>query len=63
MLVMLGLLVSGLTAFPLIYEINFLVTHWLGIPPDANPNDYGSLLAWLTTVRNGLTETNAQYPW
>lgn len=62
-LVMLGLVVSGLTAFPLIYEINLLVTDWLGIPPDANPYDYGALLAWLTTVRNGLTETNAQYPW
>lgn len=60
---MLGLLVSGLTAFPLVYEIDLLVTNWLGIPPGAKPDDYGPLLAWLTTVRNGLTQTNAQYPW
>ena len=63
LLVILGLLVSGLTAFPLIYEIQFLVTHCLGIPADADPTDYGPLLAWLTTVRNGLVDSNSQYPW
>ena len=62
-LVIIGLLVSGITAFPVLYEMNLLVTDWLNVPPDAGPEGYGPLVGWLVTVRNGLEDTYAKYPW
>ena len=57
-----GLLLSGITAFPLLHEMR-LLTHVLGINPAANPESYGGLSAWLLKVRLGLEATYAQYPW
>ncbi|MBN9420349.1 MAG: hypothetical protein J0I12_33180 [Candidatus Eremiobacteraeota bacterium] len=49
-IVIAGLLVSGLTAFPIERELNWIVAH---IP--ANP--------WLLQVQEGITMMYAHYPW
>lgn len=51
-LVMAALVVSGLTAFPLQAELNWLA-------PMAPP---GPLADWLLLVSEGLTQTNARFP-
>jgi len=56
-----GLVLSGVTAFPLEWELN-LLAHWLGAPPNALPQNYSGLLFWIVTVRNGLRQTNADFP-
>lgn len=61
-LFMLGLLLSGLTAFPLEWELETL-TAWLGIAPDASPDELSGLARWLATVRDGLRDTGRRYPW
>jgi hypothetical protein len=54
-----GLVASGVTAFPLLHEIE-LLTNTLGIDPaGANP----AIATWLLTVRHGLEETHRLYPW
>jgi hypothetical protein len=55
-----GLVLSGLTAFPLEWELN-LLAHWLGAAPDSIPQEYSGLLHWIVKVRNGLRATNAEY--
>ncbi|WP_433789870.1 hypothetical protein [Actinoplanes sp. CA-252034] len=52
-----GLVVSGLTAFPLVTEIRLLadLLHWLPAAPDG-------LVAWVERVRDGLTVTARDYP-
>lgn len=58
-----GLVASGLTAFPLELELNFLVCQLLGLPSSAAAADYTGLVAWLVTVRNGLHSVYADFPW
>ena len=50
-----GLVVSGLTAFPLESELRWL-TGVLG------PTNDGAVATWLLTVRDALVATNARYP-
>lgn len=54
-----GLVLSGVTAFPLLHELR-LLSEWTraadGILPDG-------LTSWIETVRNGLEHTYARYPW
>ena len=57
-----GLVLSGLTAFPLLAEMR-LLTRMLGIAEGASPTDYGTLYQWILTVRRGLEASYAQYPW
>lgn len=52
---------SGLTAFPLQTELDWL-TRWLGVPADASPDAYTGVMAWLVTVRDGLRDTYARHP-
>jgi hypothetical protein len=56
-----GLFLSGVTAFPLQTELGWLVsvlrTSWL--QPVAEPSH---LLPWVERVNEGLTATNAHYP-
>lgn len=59
---MLGLVVSGVTAFPLAWEMRLLTTLF-GINPSLPPDHYSGLGFWLATVNHGLTETYAAYPW
>ncbi len=53
-----GLVLSGLTAFPLLLELNILVTLTGGNPPDGE-----GLAWWILHVRDGLAESYARYPW
>lgn len=58
---MVTLVVSGLTAFPLEWELN-LVAQLMGLGQQAVPDQHSGLAHWIVTVRNGLRETNAAYP-
>jgi hypothetical protein len=55
-----GLVVSGVTAFPLLQELNWLVS--LKVTPGTTPAP-GSMDEWLVTVRDGLQVTYGRYPW
>jgi hypothetical protein len=56
-----GLVVSGVTAFPLETEIRWL-TAFLGADASARPADYTGVMSWLVTVRDALIATNRAYP-
>ena len=56
-----GLVLSGLTAFPLETELRWL-TGLLGADAATRPAEVQGLLRWLVTVRDALTATNARYP-
>jgi len=58
----LGLVLSGVTAFPLLWELN-LLSSLLGIDATASPDAYVGLRFWISTVRAGLERTDAAYPW
>lgn len=49
-----GLVLSGVTAFPLTWELGLLV-RWFG-------QGDGALATWLRTVHTGLVETDRLYP-
>ena len=51
---MIGLALSGITAFPLKWELGILVEHF-------GAGD-GGLATWLRLVQRGLVETDAKYP-
>lgn len=56
-----GLVVSGLTAFPLLAELNLLSSMF-----DLNARalrDREGLAYWVVSVREGLAETYGSYPW
>jgi hypothetical protein len=55
-----GLVVSGVTAFPIQTELEWL-TGTLGAG-DARPESHTGLTAWLLTVRDALRATNDAYP-
>ena len=59
-LFMLTLVFSGMTAFPLQHELQLLASA-RGI--GAQVTTQGGLDAWIATVRDGLTQTYARYPW
>ncbi len=56
-----GLILSGLTAFPLEWELN-LLAQMLGAAPSSSPREYSGLLMWVVKVRNALRQTNADFP-
>lgn len=56
-----ALVVSGVTAFPLQWEMD-LLARWLGAGDRALPEQYTGLLHWIVKVRNGLRVTYATYP-
>ena len=56
-----GLLLSGLTAFPLTWELEILAK-MLGAPLDATPAQFSGLVEWIVRVRNALRETDAKFP-
>jgi hypothetical protein len=57
-----GLILSGVTAFPLLRELQIL-SQMLGIPQDAKPDSLTGLAHWIAIVRDGLTATYARFPW
>lgn len=58
----LGLIVSGVTAFPLLTEMR-LLTRCLGLGNAVSPNGHAGLAYWILTVRFGLEDVYAHYPW
>ncbi|CAN5492452.1 hypothetical protein BH11ARM2_BH11ARM2_22140 [soil metagenome] len=58
---MVGLVLSGVTAFPLPQELA-LLTRWMGIPEGASSAAYSGLTGWIVQVRNALQATDAKYP-
>jgi hypothetical protein len=58
---MIGLVLSGITAFPLATELRWL-TAALGAGPGIRPDATQGVLHWLVTVREALIDTNARYP-
>src|SRR6476619_728022 len=56
-----GLVLSGLTAFPLEGELR-IVCSILGIDPSVPPGDYAGFKHWVATVAFGLHDTYLKYP-
>ncbi|MGL4401703.1 MAG: hypothetical protein ACRCXD_17720 [Luteolibacter sp.] len=56
MIFIFGLVVSGVTAFPLLLELRIL-SKWTG---EAGYDDLG---LWISTIREGLETTYGRYPW
>ena len=56
-----GMVLSGLTAFPLETELECLA-RWLGVPDGAAPAGSSGLVLWIVTVRDGLRDTYSRYP-
>ncbi|MCB1209973.1 MAG: hypothetical protein KDK97_11630 [Verrucomicrobiales bacterium] len=57
----LGLIVSGVTAFPLLHELN-LLSSWFGIDATRPISDYSGLARWIAKVRAGLEVTYRDQP-
>ena len=57
-----GLLISGVTAFPLLHELRILA-NLLGVGEAQSPQGYSGLPFWILTVRHGLEQTYSLYPW
>jgi hypothetical protein len=57
-----GLLISGITAFPLLTEMK-LLSSWFGLGDAVSPAGHTGLSFWILTVRFGLEDMYAQYPW
>ena len=57
-----GLVLSGVTAFPLLHELE-LLGRLLGIPATATPASQSGLKFWIATVREGLCDVHAAHPW
>ena len=58
---MFGLFMSGVTAFPLLHEMNY-ISAYLTDGGDLNPINYTGLTNWILTVREGLEITYREYP-
>ena len=57
-----GLIVSGVTAFPLLWELKIL-TKILGVSEAVSPEGYTGLQHLVLVVRWGLEEMYGKYPW
>lgn len=57
-----GLVLSGITAFPLLTEMRVL-TQWLGLGAVPSPAGQTGLDYWILTVRFGLEDVYRWYPW
>ena len=57
-----GLITSGVTAFPLLSELKW-ITHFLDLDSAFSPTGFSGLSFWVLTVRFGLEDIYQQYPW
>ena len=57
-----GLLVSGITAFPLLAEMRLLAS-WLDLGDATSPAGHAGLAFWILTVKMGLEDMYMRYPW
>ena len=62
MIFIVGLVISGITAFPLLWELRILC-HLLGVGDAPGPDGFTGLPFWILTVRHGLEDMYARYPW
>lgn len=62
LLFIIGLVISGVTAFPLLWELR-LLSELLGVGSATSPEEYSGLRFWILTVRHGLEVTYAEFPW
>lgn len=56
-----GLVLSGVTALPLQTELEWLA-RWLGAGEASLAGTTSGLMKWIVIVRDGLRETNAKFP-
>lgn len=56
-----GLVVSGITAFPLRWELDCLAS-WFGVGGNADLGSLGGLRYWIAYVHKGLEESYTAYP-
>src|SRR5258708_37628344 len=56
-----GLVISGITAFPLRWELDTLAS-WLGVGTGADPAALSGLRYWIGFVRDGLRHSYETYP-
>jgi len=56
-----GLVLSGLTAFPLLHEMR-LIANWLGTSEPAAYHEFTGLKYWIASVLHGLEQTHAHFP-
>ena len=61
-LFIIGLLVSGITAFPLLAEMRILAA-WLGLANESSASGHQGLGYWILTVKFGLEDMYSRYPW
>ena len=61
MIVIFGLVVSGITAFPLLIEVE-IGAAWLGIDPNVPYTEYVGLKLWIAKILEGLRVTYDNYP-
>lgn len=57
-----GLVLSGVTAFPLLYELD-LLAKMLGVDAATSAEGHTGIAYWILTVKLGLGDTYAHYPW
>lgn len=62
LLFIIGLVVSGVTAFPLLWELRILCD-LLDVGSATSPEGHQGMEFWILTVRHGLETTYASYPW
>lgn len=62
LLFIMGLVASGVTAFPLLLELRMLANA-LGVGALQSPVGTTGLTFWILTVRLGLEQTYTNYPW
>lgn len=62
LLFIIGLILSGVTAFPLVWELEIL-SRFIGIAPDADYHTLTGLQYWIGYVREGLRDTAVRYPY
>ena len=60
-LFLVGLILSGVTAFPLLGELR-LLAKWLGVEEVADPESLTGLKYWIAHVHVGLEKTYEAYP-
>lgn len=62
LLFIIGLVISGVTAFPLLFELK-LLSRLLGVDALVSAEGTTWLTYWIRNVRFGLENTCANYPW
>ncbi len=60
-IVILGLFISGITAFPLQSEIEW-IARLLNIPARVDPESLDAFRGWIARIREALEQTNLHYP-